>query len=80
MSCFLRRLAEETGEQRYEGNADEGDTAACHKLLHALGLRAGVIVAVTFHEVDDTPDAETCAERDNEGLKNAYCTVEECHK
>jgi hypothetical protein len=79
VSCFSRRLAEETGEQRYEGNADEGDTAAGHKLLHALGLRAGVVVAVTLHEVDHTPDAETCAERDNESLKNAYCTVEECH-
>ncbi len=79
VSCFSRRLAEETGEQRYEGNADEGDTAAGHKLLHALALRAGVIVAITFHEVDNTPDAETSAKRDNEGLKNAYCTVEECH-
>lgn len=28
----------EAGEQRYEGGADEGDTAASHELLHALGL------------------------------------------
>ena len=78
-SCFLRRLAEKSGEQRYKGNTDEGNTAARHELLHALGLRTGVIVAVTFHEVDNTPDAETCAKGDNEGLENSYCAVEKCH-
>jgi len=39
------RSAEQTGKKRYQGNADEGDTTASHQLLHALGLRAGVIVA-----------------------------------
>ncbi len=39
------RSAEESGQERDEGDADEGDTAAGHQLLHALGLRAGVIVA-----------------------------------
>jgi len=30
----------EAGEQRYEGGADEGDTAACHKLFHPqLGVK-----------------------------------------
>ena len=38
------RSAEQTGKKRYQGDADEGDTAAGHQLLHALGLRAGVIV------------------------------------
>jgi len=31
-------LAEQAAEQRHEGDADEGDTAACHELLHTLGL------------------------------------------
>ena len=39
------RSAEQTGKKRYQGDADEGDTAAGHQLLHALGFRAGVIVA-----------------------------------
>ena len=35
---FLPRLTEQPGEQGDEDDADEGDTAARHKLLHALGL------------------------------------------
>ena len=27
-------LAEQAAEQRHEGDADEGDTAACHELFH----------------------------------------------
>ncbi len=32
-------LAEQAAEQRHEGDANEGDTAASHQLLHTLGLR-----------------------------------------
>ena len=39
------RSAEKSGEKRNQGRADEGNTAAGHQLLHALGLRARVIVA-----------------------------------
>ncbi len=42
-------------------------------------LCTGVVVAVAFQKVDGSPDAETSAEGDNEGLKNSYCTVEKCH-
>ena len=51
-----------------------------HELLHALGLRAGVVVAVTFQQVDDAPDAETSAKGDNEGLKNGDSLSKKCHK
>ena len=44
-----------------------------------MSIRAGVVVAVTFEEVDDTPDAETSAEGDNEGLKNGDSLIEKCH-
>ena len=44
-----------------------------------MSIRAGVVIAVTFHEVHDTPDCETCAQGDNESLKNTYCAVEKCH-
>ena len=75
-----RRLdREKPGEQRYKDHADYGYTSAGHELLHALGLRAGVVVAVTFQQVDDTPDAETSAEGDNEGLKNGDCLFKKCH-
>ena len=42
---------------------------SCVTLRH-MSFRAGVVVAVTFQQVDDTPDAETSAQSDNEGLKN----------
>ena len=71
---------EQPGEQRYKDHADYGYTSAGHELLHALGLRAGVVVAVTFQQVDDTPDAETSAQSDNEGLKNGDSLIEKCHK
>ena len=45
-----------------------------------MSIRAGVVVAVTFEEVDDTPDAETSAQSDNEGLKNGDCLIEKFHK
>lgn len=73
-------LTEQTAEQRNEGQTDERDAAARHELLHTLGLRAGVIVAVTFQKVDGTPDTQTGTERDNESLKNIDSTVEEIHK
>ena len=31
-------LAEQTGQQRHQGDADQRHTATCHELLHALGL------------------------------------------
>lgn len=50
----------------------------CVSLRH-MSIRAGVVIAVTFHEVHDTPDCETCTQGDNESLKNTYCAVEKCH-
>ena len=34
----LGKLAEQTGQQRNQGDADQRHTAARHELLHALGL------------------------------------------
>ena len=51
----------------------------CVTLWH-ISIRAGVVVAVTFQQVDDTPDAETSAQSDNEGLKNGDSLIEKCHK
>ena len=51
----------------------------CVTLPH-MSIRTGVVVAVTFQQVDDTPDAETSAQSDNEGLKNGDSLIEKCHK
>ena len=71
---------EQPGEQRYKDHADYGYTSAGHELLHALGLCARVVVAVTFQQVDDTPDTKTSAQSDNESLKNGNCLFKKCHK
>ena len=70
---------EQPREQRYKDHADYGYTSAGHELLHALALGAGVVVAVTFQQVDNAPDTETGTERDNEGLKNGDCLFKKCH-
>ena len=70
---------EQPGEQRYKDHADYGYTSAGHELLHALALGAGVVVAVTFQQIDNAPDTETGTERDNEGLKNGDCLFKKCH-
>ena len=51
----------------------------CVTLPH-MSIGAGVIVAVTFQQVDNAPDTETGTERDNEGLKNGDSLIEKCHK
>jgi len=75
-----RSDGKQAGEQGYEDQADHGDASAGHELLHALALSTRIVVAVTLQEIDDTPDAETSAERDNEGLKNGDSLIEKCHK
>lgn len=48
--------------------------------LPHMSIRAGVVVAITFQQVDDTPHAETGTEGDNEGLENGDCLIEKFHK
>ena len=71
---------EQPGEQRYKDHTDYGYTSAGHELLHALRFCARVVVAVTFQQVDDTPDTKTSAQSDNESLKNGNCLFKKCHK
>ena len=51
----------------------------CVTLWH-MSIGAGVVVAVTFQQVDDTPDTKTSAQSDNESLKNGNCLFKKCHK
>ena len=72
-------LTEQAGEQGYEDEANQGDAAARHELLHALGLGSGIVVAIAFEEVDRAPDGEAGTESDNEGLENINGRVKEIH-
>ena len=71
--------SKQTRQQRHQGDADEGHTAASHELLHALALCAGVIIAETFQQIDCTPHAKASAQRNHEGLQYLNCGIEKCH-
>ena len=44
-----------------------------------MSICARIIVSISLHEVDNAPNAKTRANGYDEGLKNAYRTVEKCH-
>ena len=74
--CRPQFLAEQTAQQRDQGNADQGNAAASHQLLHALTFCGGIIAAVAFHEVDSTPHAQTGTQSNDQSLQNVHCTIE----
>ena len=51
----------------------------CATLSH-MSISPGVVVAITFQQIDDAPHAETGTESDNEGLENGDCLIEKFHK
>ena len=70
---------EQIGQHGNEDEADQSDAAASHQLLDALGLCAGVVVAVALQQVDAAPDAEAAAESDNKSLENVNSACKEIH-
>ena len=50
----------------------------CVTLSH-MSIGAGVVVTVTFQQVDGTPHAETGTQSDNQSLKNFDSRVKEFH-
>ena len=73
------RLPEQATQQRDQSRANQSDTATGHQLLHALRLRAGVVITISFQQVDDTPNAKARTQSDNEGLKHFDSRVKEIH-
>jgi hypothetical protein len=47
--------------------------------LPYMSIRAGIVVTVTFHQVDAAPDAETGTQCSNQGLQYTDCTRKKCH-
>ena len=51
----------------------------CATLSHmSIGTR--VVIAVAFHEVDNTPHRQTSAEGDNERLQDRNCLIDKFHR
>ena len=44
-----------------------------------MSICAGVIVAVTFHQVDCTPNAQASAQSNHQGLQNFNSRIKKCH-
>ena len=47
--------------------------------LPYMSICAGVIVAVTFHEVDRAPNAQASAQSNYQGLQDFNRGIEKCH-
>ena len=67
---------QQTGQQGDQGDADEGNTAARHKLLDVGGR---VILAVTFQKVDAAPHAQAAAQGDDQSLQNVNSVGKKAH-
>lgn len=48
--------------------------------LLTMSICTGVVVSISFQQVDDAPNAETCTESDNESLKNTNSRVKKFHR
>ena len=44
-----------------------------------MSICGGVIAAVTLHQVDGTPHAQTGTQCHNQSLQNIHCTIKEFH-
>ena len=76
----MQDLAQQPGQQRDKGHADQGNTAARNQLLDALALAAGVILSITLQQVDAAPDTQGTAQTDHDCLQSIDCAVEKFHK
>lgn len=72
----MQDLAQQPGQQRDKGHANQGNAAARDQLLHALALAAGVILSITLQQVDATPDTQGTAQTDHNRLQSINCAVE----
>ena len=75
----LLNSAEKPREKRNKGDTDERNPSSRDKLFNALRFGAGVVLTVTFQQIDSAPDTERGSERDDEGLKSTDGRVEEFH-
>ena len=78
-ASFLLPSAEQSREQWHERHADERNATARDQLLHTLAASAGVVLAVSFQQVDDAPDSETRAERNHQRLQHFNCRIKKLH-
>ena len=79
MPPFPPESAEKTGKKRNQGDTDESNPSSRDKLFNALRFGAGVVLPITFEQIDSAPDTERGSKRNDEGLKSTDGRVEEFH-
>ena len=50
-----------------------------HASLLTMSIGTGVVISITFQQINSAPDAERGSERDDEGLKSTDGRIEEFH-
>ena len=45
-----------------------------------MSIGAGVIVTISFHEVDNAPNCQTSTEGNDESLQDRNRLIDKCHK
>ena len=45
-----------------------------------MSISAGVVVAVTFQQIDNAPHAQASAQSNHQSLKNIHRRIKKCHK
>ena len=78
-ASFACASAEQAREQWHERHTDERNATARDQLFHALAASAGVVLTVSFQQVNYAPDAQTGTEGNNQRLQHLDCTVEKLH-
>ena len=76
---ICRSSAKQAREQRHERHADQGHAASRDQLFHSLAASAGIVLTVTFQQVNYAPDAEARAERNYQRLQHFDCRIEKLH-
>ena len=47
--------------------------------LLTMSISPRIVVSVSFQQVNNAPDSETCAKGDDQSLQNIDCAIEEIH-
>ena len=80
MTSLCWKLVKNEGRARHFAPSDQHHTATGHQLLDALRLGAGVIVTISFHQVDHAPHSQTGTEGNNERLKDRNRLIDKFHR
>lgn len=51
----------------------------CVSLRH-MSIGPRIVITIALQEVDNAPDAKTCAQCNHKGLQYVYCRIEKCHR